>query len=248
MLRFCFVLSVTLFCLNYGVNAKFPTDPKPCKYGDSECLTKTIEYFLKEKNQGDSSINLVKIDPLEVKKISIKQGAESPVNIDLTFTNSNIHGLSNTKVVKVKGFGKDIKGNHELTLRSEQLDLVGDYSVKGRILVLPITGTGKSNITMLNVDLIMKFSTTPMEKDGATYMKIDKFQLEPVPKGMIFKIDNLFNGDKVLGDNMNIFLNENWSEIYSEISGSIGSAFGKIFHSVIGHVFTKYPYEQYFSE
>lgn len=77
-------------------------DPKPCKHGDSQCLTKTIEYFLNQKSQGDSSINLVKIDPLEVKKISIKQGAESPVNIDLTFINSNIYGLSNVKVTKVK--------------------------------------------------------------------------------------------------------------------------------------------------
>ncbi|XP_065371541.1 uncharacterized protein LOC135963553 [Calliphora vicina] len=223
-------------------------DPKPCKYGDSECLTKTIEYFLHEKNQGDKSINLVKIDPLEVKKISMKQGAESPVNIDLTFTNSNIYGLSNAKVTKVKGFGKDMTQKHEITLKCEQLDLVGDYNIKGRILVLPITGTGKSNITMLNVELIMKFTATPMEKDGATYMKINKFQLQPEPKDMIFKIDNLFNGDKALGDNMNLFLNENWSDIYKEISGSIGSAFGKIFQSVIGHVFTKYPYDQFLIE
>lgn len=77
-------------------------DPQPCKYGDEKCLAKTIEYFLKEKSQGDSSINLVKIEPLAVKKISLVQGAESPVNIDLTFTNSEVHGLSNAKVVKVK--------------------------------------------------------------------------------------------------------------------------------------------------
>lgn len=37
---------------------------------------------------------------------------------------------------------------HELSVRCEQVDLVGDYSVKGRILLLPITGNGKSNITL----------------------------------------------------------------------------------------------------
>lgn len=41
---------------------------------------------------------------------------------------------------------------HELTIRAKQLDLVGDYNIKGRILVLPITGTGKSNITMGKFD------------------------------------------------------------------------------------------------
>lgn len=87
-----------------------------------------------------------------------------------------------------------------------------------------------------------------MEKDGKTYMKIDKFHLDLEPKRMIFKIDNLFNGDKALGDNMNLFLNENWSDIYKEIRGTIGSAFGKIFKSVIGHVFTKHPYNEYLVE
>lgn len=94
----------------------------------------------------------------------------------------------------------------------------------------------------------MKFTGTPFEKDGATYMKIDKFQLQPEPGRMYFKIDNLFNGDKALGDNMNLFLNENWPDIFKEIKGAIGSAFGKIFKRVISDVFTKHPYDKYFAE
>ncbi|KAM7362285.1 protein takeout-like [Cochliomyia hominivorax] len=247
MFRLSLILFVT-FYLNYGINAEFPDDPKPCKHGDNECIAKIIDYFLHEKSQGDNSINLIKVEPLEVKKISFKQGAESPVNIELTFTNSNINGLSQAKTTKVKGFGKDITKKHELTLHVEKVELVGDYQVNGKILVLPITGTGKSNITMVNVDLIVKFTGTPLEKDGKTYMKIDKFHLDIEPKRIIFKIDNLFNGDKVLGDNMNVFLNENWSDIYKEMKETIGSGFGKIFNSVISKVFSNLPYEEYFIE
>lgn len=87
-----------------------------------------------------------------------------------------------------------------------------------------------------------------MEKDGATYMKVKNFQLIAEPERMIYKIENLFNGDKALGDNMNLFLNENWADIYKEIRGSFSSAFGKIFQAVIGHVFTKYPYDKFFTE
>lgn len=94
----------------------------------------------------------------------------------------------------------------------------------------------------------IRFTGTPMEKDGATYMKIDKFQLIADPGRMIYKIDNLFNGDKTLGDNMNLFLNENWADIYKEMRVTIASAFSKIFENVIGHVFTKYPYDKFFSE
>lgn len=57
---------------------------------------------MREKSQGDGSINLVKLDPLEVNKVAMKQGADSPVNIDLVFTKNNIYGLKSAKVIKVR--------------------------------------------------------------------------------------------------------------------------------------------------
>lgn len=103
-------------------------------------------------------------------------------------------------------------------------------------------------LSLANVLVKMQFAGVPMEKDGKTYMKVEKFRMDLEPKGMHFKIDNLFNGDKALGDNMNLFLNENWQDIYRELRASITSAFGKVFHTVIGHVFTKYPYEDFFAQ
>ncbi|XP_013113707.1 protein takeout [Stomoxys calcitrans] len=236
----------TLFCLS--VYAKFPTDPKPCSHGDTECVAKLIEFFIHEKSQGDASINLAGIDPLQIKEIHIKQGAESPVNIELDFKDNQIIGLKDAKVVKVKGFGKDLTKKHDIHLVVPQIDLVGNYKVDGKILILPISGKGTNNITLFNTDLRIQFTGVSMEKDGSTYMNIEKFRLDLDPKGMHFKIDNLFNGDKALGDNMNLFLNENWQDIFREIKASITSAFGQIFQSVISHVFTKYPYDKYFVE
>lgn len=91
------IVSFKLFLLHL-----LATDPKPCKYDDNDCLTKAIEYFLHEKSEGDASISLIRIDPLEIKKIYIKQGAESPVNIDLEFNQNKIYGLRNSKVTKLR--------------------------------------------------------------------------------------------------------------------------------------------------
>lgn len=44
---------------------------------------------------GDPAFNLPAIDPLHVNQIHIKQGANSPVNVELIFTNVDLHGLSN---------------------------------------------------------------------------------------------------------------------------------------------------------
>lgn len=59
---------------------------------------------------------------------------------------------------------------------------------------------------------------------------------------------NLFNGDKTLGDNMNLFLNQNGNLLLEELSKPINSAFAVIFRDVLNSVFSKIPYHDLFIE
>lgn len=59
-------------------------------------------------------------------------------------------------------------------------------------------------------------------------------------------LDNLFNGDKALGDNMNIFLNENWKDILDELKPAVVEAFSQIFASVINSIFSRLSYDDVF--
>lgn len=61
------------------------------------------------------------------------------------------------------------------------------------------------------------------------------------------QLDNLYNGDKVLGDSTNLFLNENWEEIFNELKRSIFDAFGLIMQNIINTVFRKIPYNELIS-
>lgn len=47
-----------------------------------------------------------------------------------------------------RGFGKDLATKHEVIFKTDKLALVGDYKISGKVLVLPIHGSGKSNITL----------------------------------------------------------------------------------------------------
>ncbi|XP_037956730.1 protein takeout-like [Teleopsis dalmanni] len=243
-----FLLIIVAFAL-IAVDAKFPDDPQPCKFGDSNCIIQSFNYYLAEQSNGDSSIALVNINPLKIKKIIIEQHGESPVNIKLTFLNNYLYGLNTTRAYKSrKGFGKDLTKKIEIRLKSDILMMIGDYEVDGKILVLPITGKGKSNLTLIDNDCIMQFSGTPYRKNGDTYMKVNNMKLRFKPKQLYSDFTNLFNGDKELGDNMNLFLNENWKAIFDELHDKIAEAFARIYESVITNVFTKYPYEKYFIE
>ncbi|XP_062123312.1 uncharacterized protein LOC133836737 [Drosophila sulfurigaster albostrigata] len=239
----CFLV----LCTIVAVQAKFPDDPKPCKHGDTKCILNIINYLIAEESTtGVRELNLVKLDPLPVAKMSLKQGAESPVNIDLTFTDNNILGISTMKFTKVKGFGKDLAKKHELQVHANKLSLVGPYSIKGKVLILPISGNGKSNMTLVNSDVTVVFTGKPLEKNGETYMEATNMKILIKPERLYYYFSNLFNGDKALGDNMNAFLNDNWDAIFMEVQKSIQSAFSEIFQAIVSKVFSKYPYDKFF--
>ncbi|XP_058976263.1 uncharacterized protein LOC131801522 [Musca domestica] len=243
-----FILFGLVIAWSTVANGAFPDDPKPCKYGDEQCIGKVIGLIAREKYGGDDSLNLSAMDPIPVKKFHIKQGSDSPVNIDLLFTNNVGIGLKTATLLKTKGFGKDLATKHEVIFKTDKLALVGDYKISGKVLVLPIHGSGKSNVTLVEPKITISWMGTPNVKDGgATHMKLDKFTVDLEPKNVIFNFENLFN-DKFLSDNMNKFLTDSWKETYPEIHTALTKGLAPIARNVIQGVFDKHPYEKLFLE
>lgn len=106
-----------------------------------------------------------------------------------------------------------------------ELILEADYTMKGRVLLLPIVGDGPCNVTLcknfeenqskvqenklnsFNFSVNMKINHYMtfdyVVRKGRTYMKATDFQVTMNPEKVVFKFDNLFNGQKELGDNIN---------------------------------------------
>lgn len=51
---------------------------------------------------GNRPINLLALDPMDIPRIYIKQGAESPVNVELIFTNNQLIGVKNCAFYQMK--------------------------------------------------------------------------------------------------------------------------------------------------
>lgn len=58
--------------------------------------------------------------------------------------------------------------------------------------------------------------------------------------------ENLFNGDKVLSDTTNQFLNQNWKEILNELKPVLTKTIGDIYKAISEPIFMKFPYEEIF--
>lgn len=184
------------------------------------------------------------IDPLAINSLTIQQGKNSPINLKQDFKNIHLSGISETRLTK---YNPDL---NNYILRCDGLtprvDFVGDYTMDGRILLLPITGKGKANITMVGLKTVHELIGEPIKKKGEVYIRFKEYHIKLLPKRVYLHFENLFNGDKVLGENMNRFMNENWELIFNELKGGYEDTFSYVFKDVTNKIFTKVPMNKIF--
>jgi len=241
------ILALVLAATCLGVEASYPTDLPRCHAGDGQCLKQTITQTLTLVKNGRREINLPPIEPLHVSKLEINQGNDSPVAITLSFRDLNVYGLSTATVTKVNGFEADPRtSKYELEAKVPKLTLRGKYKINGKVLILPITGKGNSELVLDNVLFRIKFIPKTTEREGKRFIHTDKFKLNFDTTRLHLYFENLFGGDKLLGDNMNRFLNDNWEDILRELKPAVVDAFTTIVTSVINGIFSKVSYDDIF--
>lgn len=57
-------------------------------------------------------------------------------------------------------------------------------------------------------------------------------------------MENLFNGDKLLGDTTNQFMDENWRDLFNEIQPAILKAIDIMSFDIVKPIFDKVPYAE----
>jgi Haemolymph juvenile hormone binding protein (JHBP) len=198
--------------------------------------------------EGIPSIDLPSIEPMKIKSVSADQlGATTAFNLRSSFKNAEIHGLSRSRVVKTvvkfKKFGM------KSDAYTERLDFVGHYKMQGQILVLPIVGEGFANVSMQQLttrhEMLGEYYTGD---DGNTYANITSYKIKFTPKRVSFRFDNLFNGDKTLGETMIRFMNENWEPVFYGLIPPYEDKFGEKFRSVANILFHQVPFKLVFLE
>jgi Haemolymph juvenile hormone binding protein (JHBP) len=76
----------------------------------------------------------------------------------------------------------------------------------------------------------------------------NKFKLVFDTSRMFLRLDGLFNGNKALSDNMNLFLNENWQIILQELKPAVRNTLSQIATSLISNFMDKVPYSEFYKD
>lgn len=188
------------------------------------------------------------LDPMSIDFVAVEQaGGTSAFNLKSSFRDAQILGLAPSKIVKTAvRFKKFAMKSDSYT---ERLDFVGRYTMNGQILVLPIRGEGFANVSMNQMitrhELYGDYFTG---QDGNKYLNITNYKIKFNPKWVIFRFDNLFNGDKLLGGTMNRFMNDNWQPVFSGMIPGYEENFGKRFRDVANSLFHQVPFNVIFPE
>ncbi|KAL4705870.1 hypothetical protein ACJJTC_019305 [Scirpophaga incertulas] len=225
-----------------------PESFRRCRQQDlklNDCLRQAVPDALRKMREGVPSLSVPRMEPLHVASINIDSGA-GPVVITQDYKNIKLHGLTDSVLTTYKA---DLKSYR---LRTDSLtpkmEFIADYVMKGRILVLPIQGKGVANITMLNLVVKHDLIGEPVTRDGQTYMHIRDYRVKFIPKKVLLHFSNLFNGDKRLGDQMNLFLNQNSDLVFNELKESYERSLSSVFQDVTNKIFDKVPMNRIFPE
>uniref|UniRef100_A0A1B0CZX5 Uncharacterized protein n=2 Tax=Phlebotomus papatasi TaxID=29031 RepID=A0A1B0CZX5_PHLPP len=212
-------------------------------------MTQVAQNLIKDHYNGLPSLNLLPLDPVTIKTISIENSGNKAVNIRLVFHNVTLHGLKDIAIKKITGFPKDFEGSkNEVEFIAPIIQLVGQYSINGKVLILPIQGNGQSNFTLENVKIRVRFTGKKVTKNQKDYFQTDDTKITMTTTKLWLNFDNLYNGDKLLGETTNAFLNENWMDIFNELKPDISKSYASAIQTIINNIFAKLPYREYFIE
>ncbi|KAJ8985208.1 hypothetical protein NQ317_018237, partial [Molorchus minor] len=202
----------------------------------NECLKDNIEDAIHKLKNGSPELGLKRFEPLDIPELIIGQG-KGPVNVAQHFKDVKLHGLTESKVLEAS-IDND---KHILAAKSitPELRLEAHYTMKGRILLLPVVGDGPCNVTLLNTKINHTILLDSLEKKGKTYWSVKEYTVTLRPEQVIFKFDNLFDGDKRLGQEINKVLNDNWDDVFTDVREGYEKSFGLIFHSLADRVFSR---------
>ncbi|XP_025405684.1 circadian clock-controlled protein-like [Sipha flava] len=223
-----------------------------CKKNDpnlDKCLKTSLQAVIPELGEGVPRLRIPAIEPFELPSLEIDhgKGSSKSVSIDLKLKDVKINGLTSMIIDSLKIDVDNYKLNGKIGF-SKPLEITGQYTVNGKVLILPITGNGACTLVLNDPVLEVKEVTgTPFQKNGKTFVQIKKMDLRLASvKKLNVKLENLFNGNKQLGDNMNSILNENWEVLLEELQPAFEEAIAAIAQDIVNKALQKTAYTDIF--
>lgn len=242
-LGYFFLLAVTV---NLARSVELPEFIHVCKRNDPNfegCVTESVEYLKPFLQKGVPEYNIPSLEPLLLKELVAAEGA----GLRITAKDVEAFGASDFAITKLKVDLDQLLFNIDVAL--PHLHIQGKYEVDGKVLLLPIRGSGDmtGNFTectgSVRVHAVME-----KQSNGEDHVAIDEFKMKITVGAGTLHLDNLFGGEKVLGDVINSAINSNFNAFLRELQPLIEKALSDAFREIANSIVNQFTSEQLFPE
>ncbi|XP_059486361.1 uncharacterized protein LOC132202984 [Neocloeon triangulifer] len=214
----------------------------PCTKTDPEvnnCIKNTFNHLRKYLQRGIPELNMDPLDPLRLDQLLMENGVGN-VRVRALFNNMTVLGAGNYTVITVKSDLSKLR--IDLGMRLPRLSAMGHYEVTGQVLLFPVRSRGDFWATFNDITAVVSVYGRNVTRSGEHFMSIEKLGIDFHLGGKSrFRIKDVVNGNTVIGEAMNHFLNENSNEIIDEMKPAAGASIGKHFKSFLNQAFLQIP-------
>ncbi|XP_069681802.1 protein takeout-like [Periplaneta americana] len=225
-----------------------PSYIKPCARSDpnfNACALDHAKKALHDFLKGDSNFKIPTMDPLEISQMVVNEGNKRN-GYTLTMKNVKMYGLMGAQLRKTD---YDFNRRHVLyDTQVPRLEILSEYEISGKMLILPVSGKGDLNITLGDNRLTFSHDYVLKNIKGVDYMKTVNPKTSVEPKQIHIKMTGLFNNDQTLGTQMSKFIQENSREVYDTMSPGIFEAFAQAIGAIVDKIARAMSFQDAFPE
>ncbi|XP_055384445.1 protein takeout-like [Condylostylus longicornis] len=238
-----FCIIVFFIALSKADLVPLPDYIQTCHKSDpdfTKCFLEAVETLRPKIASGMPELDLPPFEPLDLGDLIISKKEET--GIDITVRHLNVYNATKFKVANFQNKNYVERLNFELTLPVFSID--GTYKLDGRILALPLQGEGHVAGDFENIKVKVKMIIETVKRDDKEYFRFKQINIKAKMGTGKIHFDNLFNGNKELGEAINESINENIVAMANEILPSAERALENKFLEIGNQIFKTYTTEQ----
>ncbi|KAG5666682.1 hypothetical protein PVAND_014697 [Polypedilum vanderplanki] len=241
------ILFFTILFVVCGVlQSKISSKIKVCKRSDpqlSECIINSINDLRPSLATGDlgDGINAPPLEPFSIENLDVGQNSD----FQITMKNLSIRGPSTFKIDKFRANINDLKFDLIITL--PKLNIKGQYILNLRLFNTPLRSNGDILLKLEDYRAKINMKGIKYLRGTNEHMKFERFNLK-IHQGKVklFKLTNLFNGQKNLEEAANSIFLENSEFVLSNVYPSLEARLGELFTDIANNITADATFDELF--
>lgn len=205
------------------------------------CISESIEYLKPYLKSGVPEYNIPSLEPLKLKKLTFTPTS----SIRVEAADIDAYGASNFEVKKAKLDFNTLVFLVDVALPNIRVE--GRYGLDGKLLLLPIRGSGPMHGNFSNCIGACKIQVAKyIDENGDEKLRIMDFRMKVSVGNGTLKLDNLFGGERALGDIVNSAINNNFDLFLKELLPIVEKALSDAFQHIAGNIIQQFTFSQLF--